>query len=115
MLELRNLTSRLLAPRLLARFSGGVQEFVRSADYPFELGRVEFARGQFDESIPLFRRALSMDENHLLSQFYLGSALIQTNRLDEAIAHLNASLTRNPSNGDLQRLVFAAQQRTGGS
>ena len=98
-----------------ARFSGGVQEFARSADYPFELGRVQFARGRFVESIPLFRRALGMDENHLLSQLYLGSALIQTNRVDEAIAHLNASLTRNPSNGDLRRLLSAAQERTGGS
>jgi predicted Zn-dependent protease len=88
---------------------------VRSADYPFELGRVEFAAGRFDESIPLFRRALAMDENHLLSQLYLGSALIRTNRLDEAIAQLNASITRNPSNGDLQRLLVAAQQRVGGS
>lgn len=98
-----------------ARFTGGVQEFARSADYPFELGRAEFARGRFDESIPLFRRALAMDGDHLLSQLYLGSALIQTNRLDDAIAHLNASIARHPSNGDLRRLLVAAQQRAGGS
>jgi len=98
-----------------ARFSGGVQEFARSADYPFELGRVEFARSRFDGSIPLFRRALAMDENHLLSQLYLGAALIQTNHLNEAIAHLNVSITRNPSNGDLRRLLSTAQERAGGS
>ena len=62
------------------------------------------------------RRLLSTaTANHLLSELYLGSALIQTNRLDEAIAHLNASIARNPSNGDLQRLLVVAQQRTGGS
>src|SRR5262249_4527378 len=94
-----------------ARDSRGVPEFLRSADYPFELGRVALSEGRVESSIELFRRALSMDQDHELAQLYMGAALIQANRFAEAIAHLNSALGRHPSNGDLQRLLIVAQQR----
>jgi tetratricopeptide (TPR) repeat protein len=94
-----------------ARFYGGVAEFRQSADYPFELGRVAFTEDKLDESIALLQRALSMDQDHELAQLYLGAALIRANRIDDAIAYLTAALQRNPSNGNLRRLLLVAQQR----
>lgn len=94
-----------------ARLDGGVAEFRQSADYPFELGRVAFTEDKLDESIALLQRALSMDQDHELAQLYLGAALIRANRIDDAIAYLTAALHRNPSNGNLRRLLLVAQQR----
>lgn len=93
------------------RLSQGVQEFLASADYPFELGRVAFSLGRFDESIALLRQAVGQDETHVLARLYLGAALIRTNRPDEAIANLTPALARDPWNDDLRRLLTLARQR----
>jgi tetratricopeptide repeat protein len=94
-----------------SRFTKGVSTFLRSADYPFELGRVEFLRREFDASIVHLRRALELDGDYLPTRLYLGSALVQANRLDEAIAFLELSVKRDPSNVDLNRLLDEARRR----
>jgi hypothetical protein len=98
-----------------SRLTGGVSAFRQSADYPFEMGRVEFVGDRYDQSIPHFQRAMEIEPAYMLPRLYLGSALIQTNRFDDALAHLQASLALSPGNRDVERLIEIAKQRRGTS
>lgn len=93
------------------RFNKGVAEFVVSADYPFELGRVEYTQGRFEASIPYFQRALELGDRHLLTRLYFGAALIQANRLDDAVEHLKRSLAQFPSDPKVLLLLEDAERR----
>jgi hypothetical protein len=97
------------------RFTRGTSAFRQSADFPFETGRVEFVADRYAQSIPHFQRAMEIEPAYMLPRLYLGSALIQTNRFDDALAHLQASLALSPGNRDLERLIEIARQRSGTS
>lgn len=50
-------------------------------------------------SEPYFRRAVDLMPGHFQPQFYLGTALSQLNRNEEAKVHLEAALGQNPQGG----------------
>jgi hypothetical protein len=95
------------------RFTNGVSTFLASADYPFELGMVDFSKRQLDASIAHFRQSIALDADFTSPRLFLGSALIQTNRLDDAIDLLESSLRRDPTNSELARLLDEAMRRKG--
>jgi tetratricopeptide (TPR) repeat protein len=93
-----------------SRLNQGIPEFLASAEYPYELGRKELAEQHLEESIPHFRRSLELNGRHRLARLYLGYALIQAGRFDEAITHLEESLRGDPADPELQKLLEQARQ-----
>lgn len=93
------------------RFTRGIAEHLVSADYLFDQGRAAVAQRLFEEGVPLFRRALELDPEHLGAAIYLGYALLQTTRLDQATQHLERALVRHPADPDLTRLLEDAKRR----
>jgi tetratricopeptide (TPR) repeat protein len=95
------------------RFTEGVPNFMSSADYPLELGRVALEEGRVEESLPLLVRSIELDRRYLLPRLYLASALVQTGRMDDAVEHLRRSLQEFPGDPKLTLLLEDAERRRG--
>ena len=61
------------------------------------LGTVLLQKGQVDEAIVHFRKAIEIKKDHPDAQANLGSALLQKGELDEAIAHYYKALEIKPA------------------
>ena len=95
------------------RFTEGVPNFMSSADYPLELGRMALEERRLDESLPLLVRSIELDRRYLLPRLYLAAALVEAGKLDDAIAHLQRSLQEFPGNPRLTLLLDDAMRRRG--
>ena len=60
------------------------------------LGRVLADRGEIDEAITHYRRALEIQPDHAGAHNNLGLALVRRGRIDEAISHYRRALAINP-------------------
>jgi tetratricopeptide (TPR) repeat protein len=82
----------------------------------FFLGLSYFGKNDFAKSIDSFERELRTPKPHPRTQYYLGLALQSAGRIDEAISHLNQSLTEDPKDADalyeLARLYKNASLRS---
>ena len=61
------------------------------------LGMVLFQKGQVDEAIAQFQKALEINPNSRRTHYNLGNALFQKGQLDEAIAQYQKALEINPN------------------
>lgn len=66
----------------------------------FFLGLSYFGKNEFLPSIDCFERELKTPKPHPRTQYYLGLALQSTGHINEAIAHLNQSVTQDPKDAD---------------
>ena len=60
------------------------------------LGLALADRGQFDEAITHYRKALEIDPNYVLAHYSFGPALASRGQFDEAIAHYRKALEIEP-------------------
>ena len=78
------------------------------------LGIAIWAKGDLDEAVRHYRRALQIDPDHTEAHGNLGNALAEQGRLDEAIGHYRQALRTEPNNAGLHHnlgrgLVMAGQ------
>ena len=71
-----------------------------TADVHNDLGIALASRGQMDQAIAEFRRALELDPDSAQTHWHLGAALAERGAFDEAEAHLRTSVQRDPTNVD---------------
>jgi tetratricopeptide (TPR) repeat protein len=71
-----------------------------TADVHNDLGIAYASRGQLDQAIAEFRRALDLDPDSAQTHWHLGAALAERGALDEAELHLRTSVQRDPTNVD---------------
>jgi Flp pilus assembly protein TadD len=71
-----------------------------TADVHNDLGVAYASRGQLDDAIVEFRRALELDPDSAQTHWHLGAALAERGAFDEAEAHLRTSVQRDPTNVD---------------
>jgi tetratricopeptide (TPR) repeat protein len=76
------------------------------------LGEAAAQRGQADEAIHHFRRALAMAPASAETHADLGKALLSRGQIDEAIAHFRKALELQPDNAEARKsLENALRQR----
>jgi tetratricopeptide (TPR) repeat protein len=69
-----------------------------NADAEYELGEIDRERGQFDQSLEHFSKAVRYQPQFEEAQIGLSRALISLNRPREALAHLREAVRLNPQN-----------------
>ena len=62
------------------------------------LAGVLFTRGQVDDAISHYRRALQLRDGNAAAHFGLATALVEQHKVDEAIEHFKKSLSMQPDN-----------------
>jgi tetratricopeptide (TPR) repeat protein len=65
------------------------------------LGAVLLKRGQVDQAIIHFRKALEIKPDHLGAQANIGNALLQKGQVEEAIAHYDTALAIKPTDAEV--------------
>jgi len=75
------------------------------------LGQCYLDLGRLDEARDSFVRALTLDEDNLLTLRSLGNILFQQGELEEAAGHYRRALRLDPRNRDLQELLRETQAR----
>ncbi len=75
-----------------------VASYERHADFHYNLGAVLYGRGQVDEAIAHFQKALEIRPNDVEANNSLGTALFQNGRVDEGLVHLQKTLEIQPGN-----------------
>ncbi len=89
-----------------------VASYERSADFHHNLGFVLSRKGQVDEAIAQFRKALEIRPNYSEAHVSLGTALLQKGQVDEVIAQLKRALELQPNNArDHNTLATALLQK----
>lgn len=73
------------------------------------LGQCYLDLGRLEEARDSFVRALSLDEDNILTLRSLGNILFQQGELEEAAGHYRRALRLDPRNRDLQELLREAQ------
>ena len=64
------------------------------SSYWWTVGCIEFARGNFEESVANFEKAVQRDQFYLPFVYSLGRAYLETGRLGEAVAEFEEALSR---------------------
>jgi tetratricopeptide (TPR) repeat protein len=77
------------------------------------LGLVLFQRGQLDEAIIQFQKALEIDPDYAEAYGNLGSALVQKRQLDEAIIQFQKALKINFNNAEVHNDLGSALAQKG--
>jgi tetratricopeptide (TPR) repeat protein len=103
---------RARARLALGDLKGGLDDLSRAVelepDAPAsaaELADVLYVRGQWEEAALFYQRAIDAGSTDAEARYRLASSLVQLNRPDEALAHLEAAIAVNPSHGEA-RLLF---------
>ncbi len=68
----------------------------QTATAQMNLGCALADRGQFDEAIAQYRKALEIEPDHVNAHYNLGLALVERGQVEEAIAHYRKALDINP-------------------
>jgi tetratricopeptide (TPR) repeat protein len=63
----------------------------------FDLGMIEFNKGNITSAIPMFHESIKLNPEHAESHFYLAAALDRLGRLSESAPHLDTALKLKPS------------------
>jgi arylsulfatase A-like enzyme/Tfp pilus assembly protein PilF len=69
-----------------------------SADLQYDLGNVYKARGQFNDTVACYEKALQLKPRHVEAHYSLGTALAGCGRFDEALPHFREALEIDPGN-----------------
>ena len=88
---------------------------VTEGDYATEnnLGIALADKGQWDEAMAHYQRALQIAPEYAEGQNNLGRALLQKGQIDEAIPHLESALRSNPSHAGAQNNLGVALAQKG--
>ena len=78
-------------------WSDTLQVSPRSALAHDKLGVALFQKGQVNDAVAQFQKALAIDPNHLKAHNNLGDALLHMGRLDEAMTQYQAALAIDPT------------------
>ena len=64
------------------------------------LGVVLFQKGQVDEAVSQYQKALEINPNYVAAHYNLGNALFQKGQLDEALAQYQKAVEINPNDAE---------------
>jgi protein O-mannosyl-transferase len=64
------------------------------------LGVAFFEKGQLDDAVAQYQKALEINPNYVAAHYNLGNALFRKGQLDEAIAHFQKALEINPKDAE---------------
>jgi tetratricopeptide (TPR) repeat protein len=78
-----------------------VQKGYQRSDVFFELGCVNLSLLQFEEAERNFQRSIALDENNILSYYYLSKTLLKIGRHDYAIEILENLRKKHPNEKEL--------------
>jgi len=67
----------------------------------YNLGNALFQKGDVDEAITQYQKALQINPDYMEAHYNLGCALIQKGRMDEAIIQYQKALQINPDNAEV--------------
>ena len=100
------------APRLAAEAYRSALETDRgNVDALNNLGTLSYEEGNFEDAIALFRHAVTLHPDHMLSHFNLGSTLEETGHDDQARRHLRRAVQLDPEHADAQyNLAFVCDK-----
>jgi len=76
-----------------------------------DLGNMLFRKGQVDEAMAQFQRALEIDPNNSEAHNNFGVALAQKGQVDEAILQFQEAVRLNPNNSSAQNNLTKEQAR----
>ncbi len=92
--------SALKDPSLMAAASNAPSESLTPAEIQTarSLGKAYYEQGRYQESVAEFKKVVASGRAAALDHLALGQALIQTNKLDEALEELNTARQMAPDN-----------------
>jgi tetratricopeptide (TPR) repeat protein len=104
--------SSAAGPRLAAdAYRSALDADRNNVDALNNLGTLSYEEGNLEDAIALFRHAVALHPDHMLSQFNLGSALEETAHDDQARRHLRRAVQLDPQHADAQyNLAFVCDK-----
>ncbi len=84
--------------------------FPEDEDLLFQLGRMEYNRGNVKGSIELFERVVGFSEFNSNARYALAIALEKEGRREEALYHFKKVLLLNPDNNDVRKKIEILEQ-----
>jgi tetratricopeptide (TPR) repeat protein len=104
--------SSAAGPRLAAdAYRSALDADRNNVDALNNLGTLSYEEGNLEDAIALFRHAVALHPDHMLSQFNLGSALEETGHDDQARRHLRRAVQLDPQHADAQyNLAFVCDK-----
>ena len=84
--------------------------FPEDEDLLFQLGRMEYNRGNTKGSIELFERVIGFSELNSNARYALALALEKEGRREEALYHFKKVLLLNPDNKDVRKKIEILEQ-----
>jgi tetratricopeptide (TPR) repeat protein len=99
-------------PRLAAEaYRSALETDQANVDALNNLGTLSYEEGNLEDAIALFRNAVKLHPDHMLSHFNLGSALEETGHDDQARRHLRRAVHLDPEHADAQyNLAFVCDK-----
>ena len=99
-------------PRLAAdAYRSALDADRNNVDALNNLGTLSYEEGNLEDAIALFRHAVELHPEHMLSHFNLGSALEETGHDDQARRHLRRAVQLDPEHADAQyNLAFVCDK-----
>jgi tetratricopeptide (TPR) repeat protein len=99
-------------PRLAAdAYRSALDADRNNVDALNNLGTLSYEEGNLEDAIALFRHAVALHPDHMLSHFNLGSALEETGHDDQARRHLRRAVQLDPQHADAQyNLAFVCDK-----
>jgi tetratricopeptide (TPR) repeat protein len=99
-------------PRLAAEaYRSALETDQANVDALNNLGTLSYEEGNLEDAIALFRHAVKLHPDHMLSHFNLGSALEETGHDDQARRHLRRAVHLDPEHADAQyNLAFVCDK-----
>ena len=79
-----------------------------------KIGDTLVSLGRVEQGVQVYREALTVDPGHRDINFRLGVALLQLDRVDEAITALQQTVRVKPDSQAAQQALAAARARGGG-
>ena len=76
-------------------------------------GRAAYDRGDFDQAIDYFERAVALEPNNSEAHYYLGLAQVDQNKYNDAIESFNRSLRLDPTRQEVRAARATANIRAG--
>jgi protein O-mannosyl-transferase len=96
-----------------ALFAHGLEVTERNHILHINLGIEQVRRGQLEDAIGHFRRAVAIEPGYWYGQLALGSALARGNQPAEAVACLETALRQHPDSAEARSALEAAREKVG--
>jgi tetratricopeptide (TPR) repeat protein len=99
-------------PRFAAEaYRSALETDQNNVDALNNLGALSYEEGNLEDAIALFRHAVKLHPDHMLSHFNLGSALEETGHDEQARRHLRRAVQLDPEHADAQyNLAFVCDK-----